>query len=328
MGCRQMAVGKKYSALTDWLLRCGRDTVDFSFEELSKIIPIPNYAYQHKSAWANAKDPQSFNASWILAGYAVSGISTEDRCVVFTKTEIPNTTPAEKRKQRILSQEMLEEILKSGYTCYDGIGEDSNHRYLSWEYCHKAFIMNREAQDAAIIDYLCLHFAWYLASWGMLRNSFLMQKDYKSHEPVVRLLMQPEWEDLWDISAEHLAQERYAGKIIDLCGRITEIYRDSVGDEPTVTLLTKILLGTIGCTPAYDQYFRKALSTTKAASQTLTVKSLMDLGKLYVANSQFDVLEKYCSQRMEYPAAKIIDMCFFQYGLNLSGQDTLEGESY
>ena len=34
-----------------------------------------------------------------------------------------------------------------------------------------------------------------------------MQKDYKIHADVVRLIYQPEWDDLWDLSPEKLSQE-------------------------------------------------------------------------------------------------------------------------
>lgn len=86
----------------------------------------------------------------------------------------------------------------------------------------------------------------------MLRNSFFMQKDYKIHAAVVRLLYQPEWAALWDITPDKLEQEWYASRIMKLRETITEAYVDSGAGIPTETLLTKILLGTIGCTPAYD----------------------------------------------------------------------------
>ncbi len=320
-----MAIGKKYSALTRWLLQCGRDTVRLSFDELAQIIPIPDHAYKFRTSWANAQSPQSFNSSWIFAGYVVDEIDMDQQWVVFTKAGIPNAAATAAKKMNIISTEKLTEIIQCGLFCYDGIAGDHNHRYLSWEHCHKVFKKNKGKLDQATTDYLSLHLAWYLASWGMLRNSFLMQKDYRIHAPVVQLLMQPEWYALWDISAENMAQEFYARKIMDLCEGITRLYVETAGGQPSVTLLTKILLGTLGCTPAYDQYFRKGVSESNAAAQTLGVKSIMALGELYVSYiDQFSVLERYCSERMAYPPAKIIDMCFFQYGLKLSGRERPE----
>ena len=85
-----------------------------------------------------------------------------------------------------------------------------------------------------------------------------MQKDYKIHADVVRLIYQTEWDDLWDISPEKLSQEYYADRIMKLSESITEAYVASGAGIPTETLLTKILLGTVGCVPAYDRYFKKA----------------------------------------------------------------------
>lgn len=39
--------------------------------------------------------------------------------------------------------------------------QDSNHRFKSWEYCYTAF------GNLDSVDYLSLHLAFYLASWGM-----------------------------------------------------------------------------------------------------------------------------------------------------------------
>ena len=115
----------------------------------------------------------------------------------------------------------------------------------------------------------------------MLRNSFLMQKDYKIHAAVVTLVNQPEWEMLWDISADKLAQEWYANRIMQLCEAITEAYVASGAGIPTETLLTKILLGTIGCVPAFNRYFKKALSLTGAAQQSCNAKKFYAAADAY-----------------------------------------------
>ncbi|MFT8351735.1 hypothetical protein [Clostridium saccharoperbutylacetonicum] len=63
---------------------------------------------------------------------------------------------------------------------YLDLESDENARYLSWEHCYKVFqeAHNRATLTDNDIDYLVLHLAFYLASWGMLRDSsFLLQKD-------------------------------------------------------------------------------------------------------------------------------------------------------
>ena len=245
----------------------------------------------------------------------MDSISLEEQWVVFRKGEVQGHTHHSKPPYRVVDQKKLAEAIQAGYECYDSMKDDPHHRYLSWEYCHEAFRLNRRPQIDATIDYLCLHLAWYLASWGMLRNSFLMQKDYKIHADVVRLIYQTEWDDLWDISPEKLSQEYYADRIMKLSESITEAYVASGAGIPTETLLTKILLGTVGCVPAYDRYFKKALADTCAASQVFSAKSIRTLGNLYLDHEdEFEKLRKHCGSRIEYPAAKILDMCFFEYG--------------
>ena len=315
-----MAIGSKYAPLTEWLQQCGKNSVRLTFDEINEIITIPSYAYKDRPSWANLTKPTSFCAGWINAGYLVNAINLQEQWVVFRK----GTAKGYEMKPRSLIKQMnkkaIDAALQCGYDCYNGIATDPNHRYLSWEYCHEAFKQHRQKQDEAAIDYLCLHLAWYLASWGMLRNSFLMQKDYKIHAAVVKLIYQPEWGSLWDITADKMAQEWYADRIMKLCEAITEAYVTSGAGIPTETLLTKILLGTIGCAPAYDRYFKKALSITGAASQSCSARSLMALGKLYIdRKDEFEALRRHCSDRVEYPAAKVIDMCFFEYGFQNDG---------
>ena len=221
-----------------------------------------------------------------------------------------------------VDQEAVSVALQCGYDCYAEMIQDPNHRYLSWEYCHEVFKQYRQGRSEADIDYLCLHLAWYLASWGMLRNSFLMQKDYKIHANVVRLIYQPEWDELWELPSDKLAEDYYAGQIMKLYRAIAETYKESGAGEPTDTLLTKILLGTLGCVPAYDNYFKKGLSYTGAATQTISVNSLKALGNLYIEREEeFEKLKGYCSKRVEYPSAKIIDMCIFEYGLRKDAEE-------
>ena len=219
-----MAIGEKYAPLGNWLKEHGGDSVKLTFDELNQIIPIPNHAYKNRPSWANLSNPASFCSSWISAGYVVDSISLEEQWVVFRKGEVQGHTHHSKPPYRVVDQKKLAEAIQAGYECYDSMKDDLHHRYLSWEYCHEAFRLNRRPQIDATIDYLCLHLAWYLASWGMLRNSFLMQKDYKIHADVVRLIYQPEWDDLWDLSPEKLSQEYYADRIMKLSESITEAY--------------------------------------------------------------------------------------------------------
>ena len=128
--------------------------------------------------------------------------------------------------------------------------------------------------------------------------------------------MGEEWNNLWDIDFVSFKEPACAEKVMELSTRISEIYRDrlKVG-TPTETLLTKILLGTLCCVPAYDTYFKKALKLTGVATQAFSKKSLIKLGEFYSDHvTEFQELQAHCSGRVPYPSAKIVDMSFFEYG--------------
>lgn len=305
-------IGNKYLPFTQWLQSCGKETVSLTFEELEQHITIPKAAYVYRSYWANPQNPQSFQASWINAGYRVSQVSMQDRTVTFQQitsvAPIPNSNLAEDR--------ISEELIQCGHLCLKAMRKAPNHRYLSWEHCHNAFLSQKgHSLTEEETDYLSLHLAWYLASWGMLRNSFLMDYDYQIHHPVVNEIMDSEWDDLWDLSAELMCHKTYAEKIQRLYDRISEIYILATGQTPTDTLITKIMLGTIGCTPAYDRYLKEGVSMTKKASRTFGPKSIIQLGQEYLAHfEEYEELRMNCSQNVVYPPAKVLDMCFFEYG--------------
>ena len=226
----------------------------------------------------------------------------------------------------------IEQLIEYGKKNYDEINGDELSGDRSWEYCHEIFkkYRNEERTDEAI-DLLCLHLSWYLASWGMLRNSFLRVYSYKVHKEAVVEIYKDEWRGLWNIDFSKVGEE-YAGQIMALSAKISEIYKPYLDNARarlgktenerigiTDTLQTKILLGTVGCVPAYDTYFKRALVDTKIASSTYGKKSLIALAKHYSDNAfEYEKLGRYCGKRVSYPSAKILDMCFFQYGYNLN----------
>ena len=80
----------------------------------------------------------------------------------------------------------IDELIDAAQTFYDDARANENGRSLSWEHCFRVF---RDARTAPSpdYDYLSLHLAFYLASWGMYRgSSFLLQKDYKVLRPLSR----------------------------------------------------------------------------------------------------------------------------------------------
>lgn len=199
---------------------------------------------------------------------------------------------------------------------------DPNHRYLSWEHCYKFF-----ATDPQDYDLASLHLAFYLASWGMYRgSSFLLQKDYKVHLPIVQELLKPEYRPIKAISLDAL-NSADSGELISLIMKLVvwvkNCYATHIGHERrhinvTDTLATKILMGTLGCIPAYDRYFIEGLKAEGLSFSYLNRKNFAEMvGYCQKRRDDFlAVQEQISHDGLNYPIMKVIDMYFWQIGKN------------
>lgn len=89
--------------------------------------------------------------------------------------------------------------------------------------------------------------------------------------------------------------------------------------QAQAALVTKVLLGTLGCVPAYDRFFKDGLRITEIASSSFTKESLRSLINYYNLNYVlFGKISFKINQKMNYPPMKIIDMCFWQIGYESS----------
>jgi len=216
----------------------------------------------------------------------------------------------------------VNKAIQSVQESYNTLKNDEHARFRSWEYCYDFFSKNNVKPDETTIDLLSLHLAWYLASWGMLRGSaFLLQKDYKIHLPVVKLLIAEENRNLYCLNIDDYLNDDILKQIMHLSNKIVDTYRNMTqsekfknGRNASDTLVSKILLGTMGCTPAFDRNFKTGLRKSSVSSATFTANSLKRIAIYYKNN--FDEFEKLRNEMdvgdKKYPIMKIIDMCFWQ----------------
>ncbi len=201
----------------------------------------------------------------------------------------------------------------------DGIFTDEFHRYKSWEICNDAF--NTFPQ----IDAHTLHLAFYLASWGMYRGSSgLLQKNHLIHQKTVDLIFE-NGQHLNCNSDNEIVKEQIQD-IIKLKNSLSEIYssinysrgnKHDIPITPTDTLISKIMLGTLACAPAYDRYFIDGLKSRKFQYFTFNEKSLIELFNFIDINSsEIEECQDYLMKgtKKHYSIMKIIDMYFWQLG--------------
>ncbi len=224
-----------------------------------------------------------------------------------------------------ITLDLADLVIGTANTFFDFLQKDPNGRYRSWEHCYKCFHDARSNTEADH-DYLSLQLAFYLASWGMYRgSSFLLQKDYKIHIPVVKELLKPQYDCLAGIECTELRKKDVQKRLSELESFMDRYYgkcRKSVKDADvnkniSGTLITKILMGTLGCVPAYDRYFIDGIKSQKVSSGNYNLKSILRLVDFYESNA--DIFERarkrFKVYGLPYPQMKLLDMGFWQIGL-------------
>lgn len=198
-------------------------------------------------------------------------------------------------------KEYIEKFLKSQ-------NDDSQHRNLSWDHCYKAFDNISKESDK---DYLALHLAFYLASWGMYRGSSgLFWKDYKIHVGAIDIIEKYSW-----LRGNSYQKDGYVAGVLELVKDLNGYYGNIKYGEPaylksitpTSTLISKIILGALGCLPAFDQFFcQEFWGKTTAQLNKANIESI----RKYAIDNQTSI-QKYADK---YPVMKVIDMGFWERG--------------
>ena len=173
------------------------------------------------------------------------------------------------------SMEAIDELISAAQTFYDDARANENGRSRSWEHCYRVF-RDARTDSSPDYDYLSLNLAFYLASWGMYRgSSFLLQKDYKVLSPIVEKVLKPEYDCLFGIACADLRESEVQGSLEKLNKYIAAHFgpiRDEVAGRKVVSsvspvLITKILMGTLGCVPAYDRFFVDGIKKYKVTTR-------------------------------------------------------------
>lgn len=232
-------------------------------------------------------------------------------------------------------------------------------------------------EKESIIDTMALHLAFYLASWGMYRgSSFLLQRDYKAHIPAVKYILAIDEDSegnlnqdlekygiLWgfDPLSDDECNKAYK-KLFGTDGekgiywKVKESYGKNCNDgtdetsqnedkfadsegSASETLVTKILLGTFGCLPAFDRYLKSGISiyndkyNSKKSNNWLDKSiecknnknlfiKLCELYNNHIKDNAI-VLENYPSLE-NYPPMKKVDMYFWEIGYEVDIQKQLK----
>lgn len=227
--------------------------------------------------------------------------------------------------------EAIDELISAAQTFYDDARANENGRSRSWEHCYRVF-RDARTDPSPDCDYLSLHLAFYLASWGMYRgSSFLLQKDYKVLVPIVEEILKPEYDCLFGVACADLRESEVKDRLENLNKYIAkhfepirdEVAGRKVASDVSPVLITKILMGTLGCVPAYDRFFVDGIKKYKVTTQEYSLESVRKLAKFYEAHN--DRLEEarrgMRTEDLTYPQMKLLDMGFWQVGFEKEARD-------
>jgi len=187
-----------------------------------------------------------------------------------------------------------------------------NHNYRSWELCYRFFCGKPRDRNLA-----CLHLAAYLASFGMYRGSgFIASKDYLVHEDAVEAVTR------YFSSLQNLDLSGCIDRIdlvLSLGEELESSYKNKAnGRVATKTLVTKIMMGALGCTPAYDNFFIEGLRE-RSLPQAFSKNSYLSMLRFCDEESEkFTVAQRHLNRRparlVEYPIMRVVDIYFWQRG--------------
>jgi len=189
--------------------------------------------------------------------------------------------------------------IEDAKTYFEHITNDPCGDWMSWWHCYKAFCrfmdarVSRGSANAMTLDDMALNLAFYLASWGMYRgSSFLTRKDYTVHAGAIEILSG--YRDLNELPFQSLCDEKTRSKVIKLGDDLRSHYngvaadvgsRSAADGKPKTfhasdTLVTKVMLGTLACCPAYDRYFMVGERELGVKKRGFGGRSLADLGEI------------------------------------------------
>jgi hypothetical protein len=155
-------------------------------------------------------------------------------------------------------------------------------------------------------------------------TSFLLKKDYRVHIKAVEIILQSDCSKaLLGARCEVLCKCTNLYKLeslsIELKKYYTEVRERAKGEISTPvsdTLISKVLLGTLACVPAYDEYFTSSVRQYGVTTGTFNKESILKLANFYQEHSNIfeKEIERMSVGGRDYPQMTYLDMAFWQMG--------------
>ena len=144
------------------------------------------------------------------------------------------------------------------------------------------------------------------------------------HAPIVEEILKPEYDCLFGLACADLRESEVQDSLEKLHKYIAKHFRPirnevagrAVASSVSPVLITKILMGTLGCVPAYDRFFQDGVATYKVTTREYSLDSVLRLVDFYEEHNDRleDARRGMQCEDLTYPQMKLLDMGFWQVG--------------
>ena len=150
------------------------------------------------------------------------------------------------------------------------------------------------------------------------------------HAPIVEEILKPEYDCLCGLVCTDLREPEVQMMLTNVYDYIADYFRPmrdqaagrEVASPVSPVLITKILMGTLGCVPACDRFFVAGIKKHKVTTQEYSLRSVLTLAEFYEEHN--DRLEEarrgFEGDGLIYPQMKLLDMGFWQIGFEASSK--------
>lgn len=199
-------------------------------------------------------------------------------------------------------------------------GIEVDKRDASFDFCYLYFQLNKGNLGGENMERSCMQLWSYLASWGMLRGSSpLFWRSPAALKDLITYLDEICASSVWNADINSYTDDKE--EIIRVYQNIEQILRKILGVKPTITLVTKIMLGVFGCLPAVDQYFYNTFHFLYGGFRCIGEEELNHIYEFYMEHQAL-IDEKHVAvldfsgnpTTLYYKKAKLVDMFGFIFG--------------
>lgn len=205
--------------------------------------------------------------------------------------------------------------------------------YRQWEDCRQAFKQARRGKSDIVQGELAQKLAQYLIRFKMKRgnrNPFLATPELLTN--VVSCILSSDYDALFDLTPEKILDKWSCVKPLcmvatdlsdELCKVATAFsdqHRMAPNYQPTMTMITKILMGTYATVPAFDQFLVIPLHAKGSnTGHNLPVKHIVRMAQYYVDNADRfqEAVESFNDKLSEYSPMRLVDMVMWGEGKTL-----------